>query len=156
MSARKQVYLQGETVTFSVADAGYSAVRLEIAGLDVVMTAQMTRADGQWTDTYDTKGVAGPFRFAIFADNVLLEEGTFSVRVLVSKYRAIVKQIDEAIQKAAATGLSSVSIGELNISNRPFDEMQKIRASYLNLAIAEERGESADASVMPRREDLFL
>ena len=156
MSARKQVYLQGETVTFSVADAGYSAVRLEIAGLDVVMTAQMTRADGQWTDTYDTKGVAGPFRFAIFADNVLLEEGTFSVRVLVSKYRAIVKQIDEAIQKAAATGLSSVSIGELNISNRPVDEMQKIRASYLNLAIAEERGESADASVMPRREDLFL
>ena len=156
MSARKQVYLQGETVTFSVADAGYSAVRLEIAGLDVVVTAQMTRADGQWTDTYDTKGVAGPFRFAIFADNVLLEEGTFSVRVLVSKYRAIVKQIDEAIQKAAATGLSSVSIGELNISNRPFDEMQKIRASYLNLAVAEERGESADASVMPRREDLFL
>ena len=156
MSARKQVYLQGETVTFSVADAGYSAVRLEIAGLDVVVTAQMTRADGQWTDTYDTTGVAGPFRFAIFADNVLLEEGTFSVRVLVSKYRAIVKQIDEAIQKAAATGLSSVSIGELNISNRPFDEMQKIRASYLNLAVAEERGESADASVMPRREDLFL
>ena len=156
MSARKQVYLQGETVAFEVADAGYSAVRLEIAGLDAVVTAQMTLAEGQWTDTYETKGVAGPFRFAIFADGKLIEEGTFSVRVLVSKYRAIVMQIDEAIQKAAATGLSSVSIGELNISNRPFDEMQKIRASYLNMAVAEERGESADASVMPRREDLFL
>ena len=156
MSARKQVYLQGETATFAVADAGYSAVRLEIAGLDAVMTAQMTLAEGRWTETYDTKGVAGPFRFAIFADDKLVEEGTFSVRVLVSKYRAIVKQIDEAIQKAATTGLSSVSVGELNISNRPFDEMQKIRASYLNLAVAEERGESADASIMPRREDLFL
>lgn len=156
MIARKQVYLQGETVTFTVADAGYSTVRLEIAGLDAVMTAQMTLAEGHWTDTYETKGVAGPFRFAIFADDKLVEEGTFSVRVLVSKYRAIVAAIDAAIQKAAANGLSSVSVGEINITNRPFDEMQKIRASYLNMAVAEENGISANDSASPMREDMWL
>lgn len=156
MSATKQVYLQGETVAFTVADAGYSAVRLEIAGTAAVMSAQMTLSEGKWTDTYDTNGVAGPFRFAIFADGKLIDEGSFSVRVLVSKYRAVVEKIDAAIQKAAASGLSSVSVGELNISNRPFDEMQKIRASYMNMAIAEERGISADDCAMPKREDLFL
>lgn len=156
MSARKQVYLQGERVTFTVANSSYSAVQLRIGGANVDLSVLMTLADGRWTATVDTNTLSGAFRFAIFADDKLIEEGTFSVRVLVSKYRAIVKQIDEAIQKAAATGLSSVSVGELNISNRPFDEMQKIRASYLNMAVAEENGVSANDSAMPRREDMWL
>lgn len=156
MNARNRVYLQGETATFTVADNDYTAVTLQVGGTDAAMTAQMTLSEGEWTETYDTKGLAGAFRFAIFADGKLIEEGAFSVRVLVSKYRKIVAAIDEAIQKAAMSGLSSVSVGELNITNRPFDEMQKIRASYLNLAVAEEHGESPDASATPRREDFYI
>ena len=156
MSATKQVYLQGEKATFTVVDAGYSAVQLQIGGTDVTSSALMTLADGKWSATIDTKTLVGAFRFAIFADDALVEEGAFSVRVLVSKYRAIVAAIDAAIQKAAATGLSSVSVGELNISNRSFDEMQKIRASYLNMAVAEESGESANDCATPKREDMWL
>ena len=156
MSARKQVYLQGEKATFTVADAGYAAVQIQVGGADVTISANMARGDGKWTATIDTKTLAGAFRFAIFADDALIEEGAFSVRVLVSKYRAIVAAIDAAIQKAAATGLSSVSVGELNISNRSFDEMQKIRASYLNMAVAEESGVSANDSATPTREDMWL
>lgn len=156
MSATKQVYLQGETATFTVADAGYAAVQLSIGGADATMSPRMVLSEGKWTAAVDTKSLVGPFRYAVFADGNLVEEGAFSVRVLVSKYRKIVQSIDAAIQKAAATGLSSVSVGELNISNRPFDEMQKIRASYLNMAVAEERGESADSCAMPKREDLWL
>lgn len=156
MSARKQVYLQGETVAFEVADAGYASVQLQIGGTDNTISPAMTKSDGKWTASVPTEGLTGAFRFAIFCDGKLLEEGAFSVRVLVSKYRKIVEAIDAAIQKAAMTGLSSVSVGELNISNRPFDEMQKIRAAYLNMAVAEERGESADHCAAPRREDLFL
>lgn len=156
MSARKQVYLQGETVAFEVADTGYTNVTLQIGGTDNIISPLMTKSDGKWTASVPTEGLTGAFRFAIFADGKLLEEGAFSVRVLVSKYRKIVEAIDAAIQKAATTGLSSVSVGELNISNRPFDEMQKIRAAYLNMAVAEERGESADSCATPRREDLFL
>lgn len=156
MSARKQVYLQGETVTFAVADSGYSAAQLQVGGEATTLSVLMTLADGRWTATVDTKTLSGAFRFAIFADDALVEEGAFSVRVLVSKYRAIVAAIDAAIQKAAANGLSSVSVGEINITNRPFDEMQKIRASYLNMAVAEESGVSANDSAMPRREDMWL
>lgn len=160
MSARKQVYLQGETVTFAVADAGYSAVRLEIAGLDAVMTAQMTLAEGHWTDTYDTKGVAGPFRFAIFADNKLVEEGTFSVRVLVSKYRAIVKQIDETIREIAISGTATASLsaggGSQSYTHADIGDLQKTRANYLNMAVAEENGITADDCAMPKREDVWL
>ena len=156
MSASKQVYLSGETATFTVADDGYTSVRLEVGGTDVAMSAQMSLDNGKWTDTFETKDLVGAFRFAIFADGNLIEEGEFSVRVLVSKYRKIVKAIDEAIQKAATSGLSSVSVGELNLTNRPFDEMQKIRASYLNMAVAEESGESANGCAMPQWEDIWL
>ena len=156
MSARNRVYLQGETATFTVVDNGYSGVTLQVGGTDAAMTTQMTLSEGKWSETYDTTGVAGAFRYAIFADGKLVEEGAFSVRVLVSKYRKVVAKIDAAIQKAAETGLSSVSIGELNITNRPFDEMQKIRASYLNMAVAEESGVSPDASATPKREDIWI
>ena len=160
MSARKQVYLQGETVTFAVADAGYSAVRLEIAGLDAVMTSQMTLAEGQWSDTYNTKGVAGPFRFAIFADGKLVEEGTFSVRVLVSKHRATVAAIDEAIKEIAISGTTSATLsaggGSQSYTRADVDKLLKMRASFLNLAVAEENGIAADDCATPRREDLFL
>lgn len=156
MSATKQVYLQGEKAIFTVADSGYSAAQLQVGGTGTVLSVPMTVADGRWTATVDTKTLSGAFRFAIFADAALVEEGSFSVRVLVSKYRAIVAAIDAAIQKAATNGLSSVSVGEINVTNRPFDEMQKIRASYLNMAVAEESGVSANDSAMPRREDLWL
>ena len=156
MSETKKVYLQGETVTFAVANAGYSDAQLQVGGADTTLSVPMTLAYGRWTATIVTKTLSGAFRFAIFADGALVEEGTFSVRVLVSKYRAIVAAIDAAIQKAAANGLSSVSVGEINITNRPFDEMQKIRASYLNMAVAEESGVSANDSAMPRREDMWL
>ena len=101
-----------------VADSGYSAAQLQIGGTDTYLSVLMTLADGRWTATVDTKTLSGAFRFAIFADDALVEEGSFSVRVLVSKYRATVAAIDAAIQKAAANGLSSVSVGEINITNR--------------------------------------
>ena len=156
MSARNRVYLQGETATFTVVDNGYSAVGLMIGGVNVSTSAQMTLADGKWTHAIDTKDLAGAFRFAIFADGKLVEEGAFSVRMLVSKYRQVVAAIDEAMQKAGANGALSVTIGEVSLSNKSFEEMQKWRAYYQNLAVAEESGVSPDASATPKREDIWI
>ncbi|MBQ2437201.1 MAG: hypothetical protein II265_03830, partial [Clostridia bacterium] len=110
MSATKQVYLQGERVTFTVADSGYSAVQLRVGGTNVDLSMLMTLADGRWTATVDTKTLSGAFRFAIFADDALVEEGAFSVRVLVSKYRAIVEKIDETIREIAISGTATASL----------------------------------------------
>ena len=160
MSARKQVYLQGETVTFAVADAGYSDAQLQIGGANVDLSMLMTLADGRWTATVDTKTLYGAFRFAIFADDSLVEEGSFSVRVLVSKYRAIVEKIDEAIREIAISGTATASLsaggGSQSYTHADIEDLQKARADYLNKAVAEEKGVSADDSATPMREDMWL
>lgn len=160
MSAIKQVYLQGEQAIFTVADSGYSAAQLQVGGADTTMPVQMTLADGRWTATVDTKTLSGAFRFAIFADDALVEEGTFSVRVLVSKYRAIVEKIDETIREIAISGTATASLsaggGSQSYTHADIEELQKTRASYLNMAVAEESGVSANDSATPMREDMWL
>ena len=156
MSARNRVYLQGETATFTVVDNGYADVTLSIGGVNVASTATMTLADGKWTHTIDTRDLAGAFRFAVFADGRLVDEGAFSVRVLVSKYRKVVTAIDEAMQKAGANNALSVTVGEVSLSNKSFEEMQKWRAYYQNLAVAEESGQSPNDSATPKREDIWI
>ena len=157
MSASKSVYLQGESATFTIADKGYAAVSLQIGGTDAAIVDQMTLSSGIWSAALSTADLAGAFSYAILADNSLVEEGSFSVRVLVSKYRKVVKAIDDAMRKAGQSGVSSVSVGEINLTNKSFDEMQRWRAYYLNLAVSEERGESASSEPsMPTREDMWL
>lgn len=160
MSATKQVYLQGERVTFTVADSGYSAVQLRVGGTNVDLSMLMTLADGRWTATVDTKTLSGAFRFAIFADDALVEEGAFSVRVLVSKYRAIVEKIDETIREIAISGTATASLsaggGSQSYTHADIEDLQKTRASYLNMAVAEENGVSANDSATPMREDMWL
>lgn len=160
MSARKQVYLQGETVTFTVADSDYSAAQLQVGGADTTLSVLMTLADGRWTATVDTETLSGAFRFAIFADDALVEEGSFSVRVLVSKYRAIVEKIDETIREIAISGTATASLsaggGSQSYTHADIEDLQKTRASYLNMAVAEENGVSVDDSATPIREDMWL
>lgn len=160
MSATKQVYLQGEQAIFTVADSGYSAAQLQIGGADTTLSVLMTLADGRWTATVDTKTLSGAFRFAIFADDALVEEGAFSVRVLVSKYRAIVEKIDETIREIAISGTATASLsaggGSQSYTHADIEDLQKTRASYLNMAVAEENGVSANDSATPMREDMWL
>lgn len=160
MSARKQVYLQGETVTFAVADSGYSAAQLKIGGEATTLSVLMTLADGRWTATVDTTTLSGGFRFAIFADGKPVEEGTFSVRVLVSKYRAVVEKIDETIREIAISGTATASLsaggGSQSYTHANIKDLEKARADYLNKAVAEENGVSANYSASPTREDMWL
>ncbi|MBQ1344797.1 MAG: hypothetical protein IIY62_00400 [Kiritimatiellae bacterium] len=120
----------------------------------------MTLADGKWTATIDTKTLAGAFRFAVFADDALIEEGAFSVRVLVSKYRETVKQIDETIREIAISGTVTATLsaggGSQSYTRADLDDLLKMRASYLNMAVAEESGVSADGCATPKREDIWL
>ena len=156
MSASKQVYLQGETANIKIADKGYTAVSIQIGGTDAASVSAMTLADGYWTDSLDTTDLSGGFRYAILADGKLVEEGEFAVRVLVSKYRKVVQAIDAAMKKAGMSGVSSVSVGEINLTNKSFDEMQRWRDYYQSMAIAEERGEMPSDSASPIREDMWL
>lgn len=160
MSASNKLYLQGETASFEVADDGYAAATLKIGGGDNELQQEMTLSGGKWSASISTEGMSGGFRFAIFADGKLVEEGAFSVRVLVSKFRKTVADIDAVIQEIAISGTASASLsaggGSQSYTRADTDKLQKLRAMYLNMAVAEERGETADHCAAPMREDLFL
>lgn len=143
-------FVQGESVTFSAADAGYSAVRVGYGA----KSAAMTLADGVWSATISTAGLSGRFNWAIFADGRVVDSGSFVVVVLASAYRAAVAAIDAAMQKVAANGKYSMSVGEISLTDKTFDEMMKWRAYYESLAEAQEGGTSSVLS--PFRTEVAL
>ena len=150
VSASKDIFIQGETATFTVADSGYSAVRLAYGA----KSADMTKADGTWSVSISTAALSGRVNYAVFADGSVVSSGTFVVRLLVSQYRAAVAAIDAAMQKVGANGKYSISVGEINLTDKTFDEMMKWRGYYESLADAQESG--GVAAIGPYRTEVAL
>jgi hypothetical protein len=150
VSASKDIFIQGETATFTVADNGYAAVHLAYGS----KSADMTKADGVWTAAISTASLSGRVNYAIFADGVVVSSGCFVVRLLVSQYRAAVAAIDAAMQKVGANGKYSISVGEINLTDKTFDEMMKWRGYYESLADAQESG--GVATIGPYRTEVAL
>ena len=132
----------GETETFSVFDEEYSAVTLKYGAKSAALAL-----DGDtWSVAVDTSAMSGRFNWLILADGKAVAHGVLYVRPLVSKYAAYVEAIDAAMAKNAANGKYSVSVGELSLTDKTFDEMVKWRSHFAALAAKEESGEStADA-----------
>ena len=150
VSASKDIFIQGETATFTVADDGYSAVRLAYGA----KSADMAKTEGVWSASISTTGLSGRVNYAIFADGSVVSSGTFVVRLLVSQYRAAVQAIDAAMQKVGANGKYSISVGEINLTDKTFDEMMKWRGYYESLADAQESG--GVAAIGPYRTEVAL
>ena len=150
MSATKDIYISGETATFTVADSGYSAVHLAYGA----KSADMAKADGVWSVSIATTGLSGRVNYAIFADGSVISSGCFVVQLLVSPYRAAVAAIDAAMQKVAANGKYSVTVGEISLQDKTFDEMMKWRGYYESLASAQESG--GVAVIGPYRTEVAL
>lgn len=151
MSAQKS-YIAGERVTFTVADEGFAAVNLHYAG----RIHSMSKANGEmvWTATIETADLVGSYNWAAFADGSVAASGTFTVRPLVSKYRAVIDAIDAAMAKCGANGKMTVSVGEISLTDKTFDELQKFRAYYLALAEGQEAGTAPNLG--PTRSDIIF
>lgn len=150
MSASKDIFVQGETATFSVADDGYAAASLAYG----TATAAMTLADGVWSVSISTSALSGRVNYAIFADGTAVSTGSFTVKMLVSPYRAAVDAIDAAMRKVGANGKYSITVGEISLQDKTFDEMMKWRGYYESLADAQEAGDAV--SVGPYRTEVAL
>ena len=138
MIANKSVYVRGETAAFAVADCAYASVTLLCGATSVAMS--LAADAGVWTATVNTGAFEGRVNYAALADGVAVATGSFYVRPLVSKYRAVVEAIDAALQKVAVNGKYSVAVGEISLQDKTFDEMAKFRAHYAALAEGEENG----------------
>lgn len=141
----KERYIQGETATYEIADAGYERATLHIGASRYTPV----KDGGKWTATIPTDDMSGRYRFAFIADGAVRETGAFVVSPLVSKYKAVVDAIDAALQKVATNGKYSLSVGEISLQDKTFDEMIKAKNYYQHLADADEAGTTP--SFAPRR-----
>jgi len=137
----QEAYIQGETIKFAVSDGGYTAASVQIGAASAVA---MTLADGVWSASVSSADMAGVVRYAVFAtvdgEKKAVETGAFTVRPLRSKYWAVVEAIDAALQGVAANGKYSITVGEISLQDKTFDEMIKFEEYYRGLAEQDETG----------------
>lgn len=142
-------YIQGESITVSVPDAGYSAVVVRV-GAGVSSDAAL--ADGKWSATISSGSLSGLVRYAVLATTAdgrvaAVDSGSFFVCVMVSKYREVVEAIETAIQKNATNGKYSITVGEISLTDKTFDEMVSFAEYYKGLAENDETGETTTGRV---------
>lgn len=140
-------YVQGETIAINVADGGYDSVSVNIGG----KASALTLTDGRWTANIATTALSGSLRYAILATTngatKCIESGNIIVAVMRSPYRDVVDAINTAIQSVAVNGKYSVTVGEISLTDKTFDEMVKFAAYYKGLAEDAESGNSSTGRV---------
>lgn len=141
--ATKETYIKGETIAFSVKDEGYTSVCVCYGDT----ASGMVLANGEWRAVAPTDKLSGRVRYAYLAtkggETVNVGRGYLSVVALRSKYRDVVEAIDLALQGVATNGKYSVSVGEISLTDKTFDEMVKALSYYKGLAEEDEEGETS-------------
>ena len=146
----------GETLTGTwTAPAGATAVTVKLADgsktEEVVATAN---GDGTWTATANAEtlaGFSGATRWIVYATTPAGVEqigfGSVYIRPLVSKYRAVVTAIENALQNWANNPNRSISVGELQITYKDRADLLDILAYYQRKAAADENGTTPTGGV---------
>lgn len=139
----------GETLTGTwTAPAGATAVAVKLAdGAKAAEVAATANGDGTWTAiaTHETlAGFSGATRWIAYAttpDGVeQIAFGAVYIRPLVSRYRAVVAAIENALQNWANNPNRSISVGELSITYKDRADLLDILAYYQRKAAADENG----------------
>ena len=146
----------GETLTGTwTAQAGATAVVVKLAdGAKNAEVAATANGDGTWTAKADAEtlaGFSGATRWIVYAttpDGVeQIAFGAVYIRPLVSKYRAVVAAIENALQNWANNPNRSISVGELQITYKDRADLLDILAYYQRKAEADENGVQPAGSV---------
>jgi hypothetical protein len=139
----------GETLTgrFNV-PANTTAVVVKLAdGTKTADVVAENNADGTWTATATAevlRGFAGATRWIVYATTPdgteAVKNGEIYIRPLVSKHRAVVAAIENALQNWATNPNRQISVGELSITYKDRAELLDILAYYRRKAEADENG----------------
>lgn len=139
----------GETLTGTwTAPDGATAVTVKLSdGAKNAEVAASANGDGTWTakaDAATLAGFSGATRWIVYAttpDSVeQIAFGAVYIRPLVSKYRAVVAAIENALQNWANNPNRSISVGELQITYKDRADLLDILAYYQRKAAADEDG----------------
>ena len=136
----------GETLTGTfTAPEGTTAVAVNLADGAKETTVNATQnADGTWTATAAISGFSGATRWIAFANTPAgveaVAHGEIYIRTLVSKYRAVVAAVEAAIQNYGNNPNQSISVGEISISYKNYDDLLSILAYWRSRVAADENG----------------
>lgn len=139
----------GETLTGTwTASAGATAVSVRLSdGVKSAEVAANDNGDGTWTATASAdalSGLSGAVRWIAYAAGAdgteAIASGSVYVRPLVSKHRAVVAAIENALQNWAANPNRQISVGEVSITYKDRDELLDILAYWRRRAEADEGG----------------
>lgn len=146
----------GETLTGTwTAPDGATAVTVKLSdGAKNAEVAATANGDGTWTakaDAATLAGFSGATRWIVYAttpDSVeQIAFGAIYIRPLVSKYRAVVAAIENALQNWANNPNRSISVGELQITYKDRADLLDILAYYQRKAEADEDGRTPTGGV---------
>ena len=139
----------GETLTGTFTAPGdATAVTLKLSdGVKAADVAATANGDGSWTATATPEtlaGFSGATRWIVYATtpdgSEAIANGAVYIRPLVSKYRAVVAAIENALQNWANNPNRSISVGELQITYKDRADLLDILAYYQRKAAADENG----------------
>lgn len=139
----------GETLTGTwTAPDGTTAVTVRLAdGAKTADVAATDNGDGTWdaTATAETlAGFSGATRWIAYATTAsgteAIGSGEIYIRALVSKYRAVVAAIETALQNWGNNPNQSISVGEISISYKNYDELLGALAYWRDRVKADENG----------------
>ena len=146
----------GETLTgtFTAPD-GATAVTLKLSdGVKSAEVSAIHNDDGTWTATATPTtiaGFSGATRWIAYAEtpdgSEAIADGEIYIRALVSKYRAVVAAVENALQNWANNPNRSISVGELQITYKDRADLLDILAYYQRKAEADENGVQPAGSV---------
>ena len=146
----------GETLTgtFTAPD-GTTAVAVKLAdGVKSATVNAVQGADGTWTATATAAtlaGFSGATRWIAYATTPggteAIDSGEIYIRALVSKYRAVVAAIETALQNWGNNPNQSISVGEISISYKSYDDLLAILAYWRNRVKADEEGKQPAGGV---------
>jgi len=146
----------GETLigTFA-APQGTTAVVVKLSdGVHEAMINAVDNGDGTWTATATSEtlaGFSGETKWIVYATtpdgSEAIANGAIYIRPLVSRYRAVVAAIENALQNWANNPNRSISVGELQITYKDRADLLDILAYYQRKAEADENGVQPAGSV---------
>lgn len=139
----------GETLTGTfTAPNDTTAVSVKLAdGVKTATVNAVQGADGTWTATATAAtlaGFSGATRWIAYATTPggteAIGSGEIYIRALVSKYRAVVAAIETALQNWGNNPNQSISVGEISISYKSYDDLLAILAYWRDRVKADENG----------------
>lgn len=139
----------GETLTGTfTAPVGTTAVAVKLSDGVKSATAEATaNGDGTWTATVTAEtlaGFSGATRWIAYATTPdgteAIANGEIYLRSLVSKYRAVVAAVENALQNYGSDPNKSIQVGELSITYKDYADLLSILSYWRRRVAADEAG----------------